>query len=144
MPESNDQHHGGSIGAWADTGLMVLVIALIIWLLRRQSVITDNIGNKMDGFTARIEAINGEIVAYKESWDTRKEGLLDIVANLCHERQDACASHMLTRIAGVERQAQSVCKKIDEVKTDRTRKWDKQEELNQKLLLNNKRKNHGK
>ena len=139
MAEGNNHNQGGSaIGAWADTGLMALIIVLVLWILRRQSVITDNIGTKLDRFSAKITKVDDDITAYKESWDARKEGLLDIVSRLCHERQDACGTHMQTRIEGVQKQAEQACRKIENIRQSREKKWDDQEKLNRELLKNNR------
>lgn len=85
------------------------------------------------------------LLQYIKTWDERKEGLLVIFENLCHERQDACGEHMQTRIEAVgakltgkiekvESQACAACRKIDGVVRSRETKWEAQEELNRELL----------
>jgi hypothetical protein len=143
VPKENNRTQGGSLaGGWADTGLMVLMIALVLWILRRQTVITDDIGTKLDRFSAKITKVDGDIAAYKDSWDARKEGLLDIVSRLCHERQDACGKYMQTPIEGVQKQNEQACKKIEGIRHSREKKWDDQEKLNRELLKNNRKGNN--
>ena len=96
------------------------------------------------------------LLQYIKGWDERKENLLSIFESLCHERQEACGDHMKTRIeavaievgtkiAGLETQTKSACKKIDEIRKSRHEKWMDQEKLNRELLLknNNRRGNNG-
>jgi hypothetical protein len=133
MPEENHDQGEFAIGGWADTGLMVLIIALILWILRRQSAITDGIGKKMDAFNGRIGEVNTAIVEYKESWDTRKLGILKGFDSVCHERQASCAGLVDSKLDNIDTQFGHVCRKFEDMKRDREKKWEKQGHLNDHL-----------
>ena len=128
MPEHQlSQHRPIISGNWGDMAIMGLVIALILWILRRQSTIADNFENS-------ITSIKTEIVTYKESWDTRKDGLFEAINRVCHERQSACSGIVDQKLRGVDSQVATICRKIDEVKQDRSKKWEKQEKINEDVL----------
>jgi hypothetical protein len=80
------------------------------------------------------------LLQYIRAWDERKENLLTIFGDLCKERQAACGKNMETRIDGVKTQACLACKKVDELKKERTTKWIDQEIVNRKLLVDSHKK----
>jgi hypothetical protein len=135
MAEETNGHSGFAIGGWADTGLMVLIIALILWILRRQSAITDGINKKMDAFNSRIGEVSSEIIGYRESWDTRKVGILKGFDRVCHERQESCSGLVDSKLENIDTQFGHVCRKFEDMKRDRERKWEKQEKINERIKL---------
>jgi hypothetical protein len=120
--------------SWADTALMAFIVVLIIWILRRQGTITDNISSKLETFDTKLGNLNSEIIGYKESWDTRKNGILKSFDSLCHERQGACAGLVDTKLEGIDKSFKHVCSKFDDIKRDRERRWQKQDGINEDFL----------
>jgi len=125
---------GAGLGGWADTALMAFIVVLIIWILRRQSVISDMVGTKCDDLSREIKETNSEIVGYKESWEKRKEGLLETFDRICHERQGACAGLVDAKLEGVDKSFSHVCGKFEEIKHDRELRWSKQDEINADVI----------
>jgi len=136
MSESQSGQNSGGVGlgGWADTALMAFIVVLVLWVLRRQSTITDGLGKSLNGFSKEIKAINSEVVGYKESWEKRKEGLLETFNRICHERQEACAGLVDAKLEGVDKSFSHVCGKFEEIKHDRELRWSKQDEINADVI----------
>lgn len=106
--------------------MMAFIVVLILWILRRQSTITDSLG-------AKITTVSEEVVGYKESWESRKDGILKSFDSICHERQGACASLVDSKLENVDMQFGHVCRKFEDIKRDREKKWEKQERFNDRI-----------
>ncbi len=155
MAEGDNQNQGGSvIGAWADTGLMALIIVLVLWILRRQTTITDNIANSIDQQNQKIEQVDHKVQEYKDSWDIRRDGMVETFNRICHERQGACSNLVATQLtagrdaadakmANFNTRLDHACRKIEDLKTRRDKRWARQDQINDRLLnelKNNNRK----
>ena len=134
MPDQSQKSGGIVLGGWADTALMAFIVVLILWILRRQGTITDKIGDKLDGFQKEIGSVKAEVVGYRESWEKRKDGLLETFNRICHERQESCAGLVDTKLEGVDKSFSHVCTKVNEIKRDRERRWSKQDEINADVI----------
>ena len=93
MPESHAHESGGiAIGGWADTGLMVLIVALVLWILKRQGAITDNLKSQMDTVKAEIveywtEEEKPQIVKFAEGYEVLHTTAINVLLHVAERAE---------------------------------------------------------
>lgn len=136
--------------------ILGLVCGFIIAVFRRQGSIRDSMNLQVGTIQDKIDSTKTEILtdvkevdravdSYKESWDARREGIIAVMVAHCADHRGLCTTGMIERIDHVEKRcmngvqsvglkSETACKKIEEIKRQRERRWDKQEAINAKIL----------
>lgn len=59
--------------------------------------------------------------------------ITQIFQDICHERQGSCARLQEAHLKAVEMTAKTACSKVDRIIEDRDRRWERQENFNDKV-----------
>jgi hypothetical protein len=96
--------------------VIAIIISLISYFLKKQNEKIENIDTKLkeisDVFTSEIKLTKKEVVG--------------LFHEICHERQNSCATLMQTRIEGVQKQQNLICHKIDAMRIEQREAWHQQ------------------
>jgi uncharacterized protein HemX len=101
------------------------VIAVLAYFLKKQN-------DKIESMDAKLgqlrELLSGELKL------TKKE-VVGLFHDICHERQESCYKVVATRLEGMQRSYDVLCQKIDLLRQDRAKDWDRQYSINEKLKV---------
>lgn len=113
---------------------IVGLIGVVGYFLRQKDKKIESITGALEklgiDFDARLDKL--EIKLEAETKSTKAE-MIQVFQDICHERQGACGKLRDAMLQGVDQRAAAACNKISKVMEDRDRKWEKQEEFNDKV-----------
>lgn len=109
------------------------VTFLLAWLVRQNSQAKAAMIKNVETLTTAVESVRSELQQYRETWIDRRESLIEIITAHCQDAQGACRALVEIQLGSLKEGQQNVCNKIDELKTQRNKKWEQQEKLNNKI-----------
>jgi hypothetical protein len=117
-------------------GVGAVALGVIGYFLRKTDGRIDETAQSVKGladkFDNRIDKLEEKM---DESIKSSKEEIVGIFQEICHERQDACGKLRDAKLIAVENQCQAACNKVRALTLDRDRKWEKQDELNERIRV---------
>lgn len=127
------------------TGGGTVIMGVIGYFLKKQS---DKIDNTAAAVTTLATKNAESIAALSDKFETRidrleekmeldaksnKQETIQIFQDICHERQNACKLLRDEKLARVEAQTKVFCAKVERISEDRDKKWQKQDDLNERI-----------
>ena len=101
-------------------GGAVSLSAVVGYFLRQQNAKIESVDQKL--MTMRSDL--------KKDIKINKEEVINTFQNVCHERQDACKALQETKLEGMRKEGEALCRKIEVVKLEKDARWTKQEGIN--------------
>jgi Na+-transporting NADH:ubiquinone oxidoreductase subunit NqrC len=100
--------------------VITIIVSLISYFLKKQNEKIESIDVKLkqmsDFFVSEIKLTKKEVVS--------------LFHEICHERQNSCATLMQTRIESVQKQQTLLCHKIDAMRVEQREAWSHQNSFN--------------